>query len=227
MEKIYHTFLMLHIISGTLGLFSGTSIMVLSKGGKKHRTIGKVFLAAMAGVFVTSLYMSFAKENWFLLCVGFFSFYLAASGYRVLQFKTTAAWKKAIAPIDHVFGIGGLAACAGLWLLAGILISQGNMFGSVPAVFGTISGYLAYQGYRLFANPPLDKKYWIRSHALRMTGAFAATVTAFIVVNAQIGLQWILWLLPAAIIIPLGNYQLRAFLGKRQSWLKSLQLYHW
>lgn len=215
MEKVYSIVLMLHIVSGTLGLFAGTSIMILSKGGIKHKIMGKMFFVAMAGVFATSLFMSLSRENWFLLCVGFFSFYLAASGYRVLHFKTPAAWKQPIAPVDHVLGIGGLAACAGLWILAGILFSKGNIFGSVPAVFGTISGYLAYQGYRLFAKPPADKKHWIQSHAKRMAGAFAATVTAFVVVNVQIEQQWILWLLPAAIIIPLGNYQLNGFLGKK------------
>ena len=215
MEKVYQAVLILHILSGTISLFCGTCIISLQKGGKAHRTLGKIFFTGMAGVFATSLYMSLAKANWFLLCVGFFSFYLSASGYRMLHFKTVMAWKQPIAPVDHILGIGGLAACAGLWILAGILYVKGEMFAVVPAVFGTISGYLAYQGYRNFTHPPAGKKYWIRSHAIRMTGAFTAAVTAFLVVNVQLEPNWVLWLLPTALITPLGLFQLKAFLNKK------------
>jgi uncharacterized membrane protein len=97
MEKVFQAVLILHIICGTTGLLTGTTIMMLRKGGKTHRNLGKIFFAGMAGIFITSLYMSLVKGNWFLLCVGFFSFYLAASGYRVLYFKTPDAYKRPIA----------------------------------------------------------------------------------------------------------------------------------
>lgn len=48
-----------------------------------------------------------------------------------------------------------------------------------------------------------------------MAGGFEFYVTAFVVVNVQIEQQCIMWLLPASIIIPLGNYQLSNFLGKK------------
>lgn len=224
MEKVFQAVLILHIICGTTGLLTGTTIMILQKGGKVHRNLGKVFFAGMTGVFVTSLYMSMVKSNWFLLCVGFFSFYLAASGYRVLNFKTSEAYKRPIAAVDHLLGTGGLAASVGLWILGAILWLKGDSFGIVPVVFGSISGYFAVRSYRLFFHPPTDKKQWIRSHAIRMTGAFVSTVTAFAVVNIQMDPNWVLWLLPAAILTPLGSFQMKRFIDGKSSAKKTAAL---
>ena len=83
----------------------------------------------------------------------------------------------------------------------GLFISQ-SMFGTVPLIFGLISSGLSFLDYRVLANMVETKQVWLKSHALRMAGAFVATLTAFIVVNIQIEQQWILWLLPTVLVIP-------------------------
>lgn len=213
METIFKVTLGLHILSGSVGLLAGTLIMILRKGGKQHKNLGKAFFYAMVGIFLTSVYMSIVTQNWFLLCIGFFSLYLAASGYRVLWFKKLSRFEEGPALVDHVLGIGGMAAGVGMWGLSVMLWKSGNSFMVVPAVFGTISFVLALQLYKGFKNPPTEKTFWIRAHALRMGGAYVSTVTAFLVVNVHIEPQWVFWLLPTVIVIPVVIYQMRRFMG--------------
>ncbi len=213
METIFKVTLGLHILSGSVGLLAGTLIMILRKGGKQHKNLGKAFFYAMVGIFLTSVYMSMVTQNWFLLCIGFFSLYLAASGYRVLWFKKLSRFQEGPALVDHVLGIGGMTAGAGMWLLSVILWKTGNSFTVVPAVFGTISFVLALQFYKQFKNPPTQKTFWIRAHALSMGGAYVSTVTAFLVVNVNIEPQWVFWLLPTVTIIPIVSFQMRRFIA--------------
>ncbi|HSK14511.1 MAG TPA: hypothetical protein VK907_14920 [Phnomibacter sp.] len=212
MESLFGIFLVVHILSGSVGLLMGSLAMMLKKGSDLHKLMGRIFLMAMTGIFISSLYMSIAIQNWFLLCIGFFSFFLAASGYRILSLKPVKAFEHPASLTDHIIAWFGMAAGVGMMGLAVLLFSRSNSFGIVPSVFGVISFLLAYRGYRSFGKSPSSKDHWVRSHGLRMGGAFTAMVTAFVVVNIQIGMQWILWLLPTTIIIPLTMRQVRSFL---------------
>jgi hypothetical protein len=219
METVFTAMLVLHIASGLTGLASGTLALFISKNGNQHKQAGNTFFFAMVGVFISSLYMSLVKGHWFLLCVGIFSFYLAASGKRMLAFKSLRSFENGPALADHLLGIGGILSGLGLWVLSILLLTQGNTFGVVPLVFGTLSVFLATRGYRMFWNPPTQKSHWAIAHGTRMGGAYAAMVTAFIVVNIQIEQQWILWLMPTVIIPPVIYYQVRNFLspGKKKA----------
>jgi hypothetical protein len=57
-----------------------------------------------------------------------------------------------------------------------------------------------------------------------MTGAFVSTVTAFIVVNIQMEPGWVLWLLPTAILTPLGIFQMNRFMEGKSSAKKTAAL---
>lgn len=202
MHLLLKAFLIAHIATGGTALLAGLVSMVSEKGKKVHRLAGKIFFVGMAGVFVTSLYMSLAKNNWFLLCIGFFSFYLTCSGYIILKAKSEQQIAK-VHLLHTIIYAGGLLSGVAMLGIAIMLFSHGSMFGTVPAVFGLISIRLSVRDYGVM-NGKIDlKSVWLRSHALRMAGAFAATLTAFTVVNIQIEQQWILWLLPAFIVIPI------------------------
>jgi hypothetical protein len=75
------------------------------------------------------------------------------------------------------------------------------MWGTVPLTFGIFCLTSGWKDIRRFYRRPADKQHWFFTHGSRMGGAFAATVTAFIVVNVQIGsLSWLLWILPGVLI---------------------------
>jgi uncharacterized membrane protein len=206
--------LILHILSGTVGLVSGTFAMCLKKNNNLHKIIGKTFFYALAGVFVTSVYMSVAKNNIFLLMVGFFSFYTAATGYRILFLKKLNSGKISPKFIDYVIGITGLLAGLAMLVLAVLLFLKANMFGFVCITFGGISTIMGYKDLSKFKYPPTQKLHWIESHGMRMAGAYTATVTAFIVVNIDSPWQWVFWILPTFIIIPIAKRIINRFTKK-------------
>ncbi len=208
--------LVLHIISGSLGLITGTIGMMSTKAGKLHRQVGKIFFYAMAGVFVTSIYMSIAKDNIFLLLIGFFSFYLVSTGYRILYLKKLAVQPIAPRAIDYLIGLTGIVAGICMLSYAGYLFLHSNQFGIVIFSFGCLAFWLGFKDLRKFWVRPTEKTHWINAHGMRMAGAYAATITAFVVVNIQIQQQWILWLLPALVVIPLAQRTVNRFIQPKQ-----------
>src|SRR5215831_12712253 len=98
--------LIIHIISGLIALTTGFIAMMTTKGGKRHRSVGKIFFYAMTGVFITATFISIGKNLVFLFMVGFFSYYLACAGYRRIHLKKLHLGQKP-AFIDWVVsGIG-------------------------------------------------------------------------------------------------------------------------
>jgi uncharacterized membrane protein len=213
-QLIFSIFLILHIISGSTGLIAGTIAMASKKSGPIHRLAGKIFFYAMAAIFVTSIYMSIAHNNLFLLLVGFFSFYLAVTGYRILYLKTLHFKQVQPKLVDYCISATGLLAGIALLVLSVVLFSKVNMFGVVTLSFGCLSVWFGYSDLIKFKHPPTNKKHWIISHGMRMAGAYTATITAFVVVNVQIKQGWILWLLPAILVIPIAKRVVNKFINK-------------
>lgn len=210
MEAAFFCFLVLHIATGATALLAGLVSMRSAKGKTVHRLAGKIFFWAMLGVFVSSVYMSLVKSNWFLFCVGVFSFYLTGSGYLVLKIKNQRKLLGIKTPYLLVC-VGGLLAGVAMLVLAAFLFMRGTLFGIVPGAFGFISLTLSFVDYRLMSGRSNITQAWLRNHGLRMAGAFGATVTAFVVVNIQVEQQWVLWLLPTIVIIPLTRTMLANF----------------
>lgn len=192
--------LIVHIISGFLALITGFLSMINRKGGNRHRLTGKLFFAGMTGVFVTSTAISLIKNNPFLLMVGFFSYYLACSGYRALYLKKLHLKQK---PrwIDWLISGSGVVFGIGLMVFSIDWFITRGAWGTVPLLFGGFCLLNAVTDIRRFFVAPTDKQHWLVTHGSRMGGSFAATVTAFIVVNFSIGnFTWVLWVLPGVLI---------------------------
>ena len=219
MTSLLKIMLVLHIISGFLSLACGLFSMLNKKGARQHRLTGKIFFYGMTGVFVTATFISLVKNIPFLLMVGFFSYYLACSGYRVLYLKKLHLQQQP-ALLDWVINITGITAGIALMAFSYVWFTQQGMWGAVPLTFGVFCFISGTKDIRSFYRRPADKQHWFFTHGSRMGGAFAATVTAFIVVNMQIGsLTWMLWILPGVLIgtwtsIILGRYR-KQFQGKK------------
>jgi uncharacterized membrane protein len=200
MTSLLKIMLILHIISGFLSLACGLFSMINKKGARNHRLTGKLFFYGMTGVFITATFISIVKNIPFLFMVGFFSYYLASSGYRVLYLKKLHMQQQP-AWLDWVISIIGMAAGIALVVFSYFWFMQRGMWGTVPLIFGIFCGTSGWKDIRRFYRRPADKQHWFFTHGSRMGGAFAATVTAFIVVNVQMGsLSWLLWILPGVLI---------------------------
>lgn len=213
MSAIIQTLLIIHVASGFAALTTGFLSMLNRKGGKAHKRTGKIFFGGMTGVFITAVGLSILKPNPFLFMVGFFSYYLACSGYRALYLKNhytnqkPAALDWLISVTGVVFGIGLIGFCVYWFQLRGA-------WGFVPLTFGTLCLTTALKDIRSFYLPQ-SKQLRLVSHGSKMGGAFASTVTAFIVVNYTLGsYTWVLWILPGVLIGIWISRNLRALKGK-------------
>ncbi|OQP62338.1 hypothetical protein A3860_28670 [Niastella vici] len=188
--------LILHIISGFTALSTGLLSMLNKKGAPRHRLTGKIFFFGMTGVFITATFISIVKNIPFLFMVGFFSYYLASSGYRALYLKKLHLQQQPAGLDWFISGTGMLAGLA-LVIFSYFWFTQRGMWGTVPLSFGIFCFISGLKDIRRFYRRPAEKQHWFFTHGSRMGGAFAATVTAFIVVNVKMGsLSWLLWILP-------------------------------
>lgn len=198
-KGIISAFLIFHIVGGTTSLVSGFVAMLTQKGGKTHRLAGKVYFGGMTGVFIGAVVVAIAHQNYFLLMVGFFSYYMTVRGYRILSLKKLNAGQKAeildwiITILSGVFIL--ILLIWGVWAL-----TNGVGMGAVALVFGSIGATFLVNDVRSFFNPPKEKMHWWYTHIASMGGSYIAASTAFVVVNIQLPqYQWVLWILPSII----------------------------
>jgi uncharacterized membrane protein len=211
--------LVLHILTGFTALITGFLSMLNRKGSKAHRLTGKLFFASMTGVFITAIFIAVAKNLAFLFMVGFFSYYLACSGYRVLYAKQAHRQRPQF--MDWLISGTGMLAGLALVLFSLHWFTNRGAWGAVPLVFGVFSFLNGFMDLRRFYKAPQSKQQYIIIHASRMGGSFAATLTAFIVVNLSLGeLGWILWIAPGVLTGIWISRTTRNFLQPKRSKVK-------
>ncbi len=200
--------LRVHVAAGVVALLAGGVALATTKGGRRHRRAGRVFVGSMAvvvGTVFPLLALDPTTDRIFLALVAVFSGYLAFSGYRVLSRKRPTDEAGAA---DWVGAAGVILACLALggWGVNRVL--GGDTFGVVMAAFGTIGLAFGAVDVRTFrADDPGEE--WTVVHLTRMLGALIATVTAVSAVNLA-AVPWVpeavAWLWPTAVGVPLIAY---------------------
>lgn len=184
----------LHIFFGTVALVLGTISAILKKGDKWHKLLGKIYLTAMIGVFVTALIRSIQTGNGFLLAVAFFSITLTLSAFISIRRKrnVNSILPPIIAIISFLSGLG--------LIIQGFLdpFSIQFRFNLIPLVFGIISCWVGIEDWR---NAKREFQYFVQlqAHITRMGGSLISAWTAFIVVNNTLLPPIVVWLLPTLI----------------------------
>ncbi len=199
METLFRTLQLFHIAGGAIGLLAGSYNMVTKKGTRLHRQIGLIFFYAMLLSAMVALPMSYLHHNYFLLIVGVFTTYLLLTGKRYLLKKTIPA----VSGIDWALWIMMLLFGSGFIVWGIMLLTKGNGFGTVLMVFGSLGYLFLVQDYKCFTGKSRIKNFWLTNHIQRMTGAYIASFTAFIVVNNKILPGVFAWLLPTFILVPI------------------------
>jgi uncharacterized membrane protein len=73
--------LVFHISAGTVGLLSGTAAMSFSKGSRRHRAAGNVFVIAMLSLGASGAYLGFMKHQMLNGLQGVLTLYLMATAW--------------------------------------------------------------------------------------------------------------------------------------------------
>ena len=205
MEQFFKILLIIHIIAGSIGLFTGTINIIRKKGDKQHRLVGKYFFYSMIINAVAGFVMSILHNNLFLLIIAVFSFYMTATGQRFLSLKRLNYGQKA-KRIDWMLSITMILFALFFIVFGFYLLSNDNNFGIILLVFGSISVLMARTDIHIYSGIIKVKNYWLLIHIQRMIGAYIAALTAFLVVNNTYLPSIVAWLLPTVLLTPLIFY---------------------
>jgi uncharacterized membrane protein len=196
--------LWLHVAAGVVALGAGSVALVTTKGGRRHRRAGRVFVYAMAVVVGTVPVLLAADPTQFrvfLTLVAVFSGYLAFSGYRVLGRKRPADGPERV---DWAAAGVTVVACLALGGWGVVMLAGGHGFGTVLVVFGALG--LGFAGLDVRAFRAAHGGSWQVAHLQRMLGAFVATVSAVSAVNLTQLMGFVAWLWPTVAFVPLIAY---------------------
>ncbi|SHG53056.1 hypothetical protein [Flagellimonas flava] len=176
MEIVHKTNILVHIITGSLGLLLGLVALLTVKGGKTHNKSGSFFLKLISVVILTGLIGVFVfGRNTFLLVITVLSGYVSFSGYRVLLNKTNIPKK-----LDMLMALTSL-------LVLGYFLYYFKSIGMIWSpiiIYSTVGALVLVVAYDFLRYLIPQKRYvqnriWIYEHIYKMTSAFSALLSAF------------------------------------------------
>lgn len=212
-NELYAYILAVHIAGGFSALLAGAILLSIQKGTPAHKKWGLIYYYGMAIVFFTTISMcTLRPENrnlWFLTAVAISSFYQAYTGRRRLRTRPSSTASTTDLLFLMLISVSALAcAAAGIWFLT----AEATFIGALFLFFALISAQAAVEDIRLFFTRKACKQA-LSLHISRMTGAYAATVTAFVVnavpkylpAETPMLVFLLLWIVPGTLIGFLGS----------------------
>jgi hypothetical protein len=167
-------------------------------------------------VAVSSFILSLIRYNPFLFMVGVFTLYMTVTGYRGLLKKRQKTQQAKLA--DWLL-IGFSGIMAGFMTIRAIYqVSDGQQdFLPVVLTFSGILTIFIITDLRIYlGSKTMTANDWLLYHIGRISGAYIATLTAFLVVNVQTEPAYIAWLLPTVLGSPLISYFRRKYRVKKR-----------
>ena len=189
--------LAIHIAAGSIALLTAAMALVAPKGERWHILAGRIYAIGMTLVFVTAVPLAILGSSIFLLLIAFFSFYLVFAGWRFARNRQRRAH-----PVDWT-AVGILAVTGlGMWGYAIIVGLNGSSQWVTLLLFGGIALALSIADGRFHRTQPGGARRVAR-HLTNMMAGTIATITAIMVVNVDMDLVWVPWILPTVAITPL------------------------
>lgn len=192
-----------HIVAGGVALATFWVPWVVKKGARVHRRAGWVYVVAMAVVSVSALATSGSRmfdatagddpDAQFLGLIGVLAASNLSFGVRALRPASSER------PSTWDLGV------ATLFLLAGVLVLTVGVLRALPlwCIFGALAALGGTTQLRYWRRPATTRRDRVLQHLSGMGASCIATVTAFLVVNAEnLGLapySLVLWLLPGVL----------------------------
>jgi uncharacterized membrane protein len=194
MEQVIKIFIYIHAFFGGIALLSGLASVLFVKGSPNHKKSGKVFSYGMVISSLISLPICWLPnhENNFLFLIGIFTIYLVISGNRVLLFKK----KKEANFTDKLISTIMFVASLSMLTFGTYFLLRNNSGGILYLFFGITALLISIRDFKFYKN--IDKTKILPFHIGKMSGAYIASVTAFLVAGLRFeGI--IYWVLPTLI----------------------------
>jgi uncharacterized membrane protein len=202
MQLLHTSALVVHVISGFSGLLIGTFLMILRKGGKVHRRLGRWFFICLLGVSCSAIILALINPNRFLLLIGGFTLYQGLSGFRAARVRL-----ERFGLVDALITLIGAVSAVPMLLSGQVIL----------LVFGAICAFLVVRDVSVFLlfirHRPVPRLLWLGRHIGLMLGSYIAMLTAFLVVNVRgegPG-ALVLWFAPTVVLVPLMLYWIRRY----------------
>lgn len=194
MEQIIKIFIYIHAFFGGIALLSGLASILFTKGSPNHKKSGKVFSYGMVISSLISLPICGLPnhENSFLFLIGIFTIYLVISGNRVLLFRK----KKEANFTDKLISSTMFIASLFMLFFGTYFLIKSNSGGILYLFFGLSAFLISIRDFKFYKN--IDKTKILPFHIGKMSGAYIASITAFLVAGLRFeGL--IYWILPSIV----------------------------
>lgn len=220
----YLAILIIHVVSGFVGMYGGLVPLFTRKGGKAHRKWGLIFTVAMAVAAVTAFPLAWWRHNPFQVVIGVFSGYLTLFGYRVLRRHDATGSSSAMLQRNNVLDwtAGTLAFAAFLaTTVAGtyLLFLRSQPEARVAVVFGIVGLIVAGRDLHGLSTKNVSFARRILDHMIASSLAVVSAFSAFL--NTQFyrltHLEWQLdakMLLPVIIALPLFVFWLPVWIRR-------------
>lgn len=225
MEHIMNIILVLHMLAGFIALTAGLIPFVTKKGGRTHRMMGKFFYYTMLIVSLSALTLSIYRFNPFLLMIGLLTGYSTITGYRGLILMRSQKYQGENQDWIglKIFSIVFLLsfAVSFVWIH-----SHHRSFLPVLLIFATLLIIQIVEDARIFTGRKAFTKphQWIIYHIGRISGAYIAALTGFLVNSIHTNPAFIGWILPAVAGLPIIFYYQKTYKEKKTAYKKASRI---
>lgn len=170
--------IIIHATLGGLALLFGAIALSVKKGGKIHKSTGKLFFYTMLGSAIVALVISTLPhhKNPFLFTIGVFSSYFLITGYLALKYRNSNLNLAIDKLVSWMMIITGFA----MILYPIYLTAKPNI---IMTVFGLIGIVFSIRDIKLFTKHEKLKSMWLKLHLSKMIAGYISALTAFMVVN--------------------------------------------
>ncbi|MDH7446621.1 hypothetical protein [Aquimarina sp. 2201CG14-23] len=198
MEHLAIILIYIHAFFGGIGLLSGLVSILGKKGRFYHRSGGKVFSVTMLISALIALPITLLPnhENLLLHLLSIFTIYLVISGNRVLKFKKHYT----LGMLDIT-----ITVIMGLVFISMVIIGLYYKLNEIPksALFFFFGGFgimTTIRDIKLYKTFKTDPTAYLSNHIGKMSGAYGAAVTAFLLAALNSSTLWV-WLTPSLITL--------------------------
>jgi len=203
--------LVLHIVSGTLGMLSGFAAMALRKGSRRHGFAGDMFVISMLALGASGASLALMKHQMGNFLGGVFTFYLVATACMTAR-RSENDWRTGV--LDWIgllmaLGVGAINVTYGIQaVLSPTEMKDGYNVGPY-AFMGSVALLAVVGDIRMLVRGSVSATQRLGRHLWRMCFAqfiaaasiFLARAEIFPVLMQKTGMLYLLSFLPLLVMV--------------------------